>query len=336
MLERIKAQEKAIAYLKKILNQKQLAHCYLFYGPPGVGKKTAAVAFAASVCCEAPVENVACGGCANCKRIISSNYPYIRHVVPEGSAIKIRQIRELRNFLKFKIEKHIHRFIIIDKAHTMTHEAANSLLKVLEDPPGRTCFILIADNIDKMLPTVISRSQVIGFNKVSQGVIEDILKGKGYSMERITAAVPLSHGSVGRALELVENENIIIQRKKIVSFLAGLPVSSGRILEFATEINSNFDISLCLDIILSCYRDLLLWKATGREAGATNVDFLTEVKGMPLSTQDIYRSVNYILDAQKAIADNANMQLVLETLLLHLNEQASKEGKYAESSWCQV
>ncbi|NLO89809.1 MAG: DNA polymerase III subunit delta' [Clostridia bacterium] len=315
MLKEIKSQSRAVLFLEKILKSGKVGHCYLFYGPQGVGKRSTAVNFAASVLCETPRDLWACGECGTCRKIERGNYPYLRIIEPEGSTLGIGQIRQLHSFLKFKIEEGLFRFIIIDKAHNMTQEASNSLLKVLEEPPQRTCFILTADNIDMVLPTIVSRSQIVPFSRLPQGVVEEILREKGYSEEQIAAAAPIAHGSVGRALELVEDEKLEAQRRLIVDFLESLPVSSGRILEFARELGSDYDIPLSLEIMLFSYRAILLKKIEETEVRRT--------KGLlSLDLESLCASIDRVIDARKALDDNANKQLVLDTLMIDLNELA--------------
>jgi len=316
MLKQIKSQNRAVFFLEKILKSRKVGHCYLFYGPQGVGKMTAAVTFAASVLCRTPKGLWACGRCSTCRKIDRGNYPYLRIIKPEGSTLGIGQIRQLHSFLKFKIEDSYFRFIIIDKAHNMTQEASNSLLKLLEEPPQRTCFILAADNIDMVLPTIVSRSQIIPFTRIPQGVVEEILREKGYSEEKIAAAAPIAHGSVGRALELVEDEKLEAQRRLIVDFIENLPVSPGRALEFALELGSDYDISLSLEIILFSYRRLLLKKITETEVRKKN-------GLLSLDLEALCASIDRVIDAKKALDDNANKQLVLDTLMIDLNELAS-------------
>ncbi|KUK10632.1 MAG: DNA polymerase III, delta prime subunit [Clostridia bacterium 41_269] len=328
MLKQIRSQNRAVFFLEKILKSRELGHCYLFCGPQGVGKMSTAVLFAASVLCQTPRGLWACGSCATCRKIERGNYPYLRIVEPQGSTLGIGQVRQLKSFLTFKIEGNHFRFIIIDKAHNMTQEASNSLLKVLEEPPQRTCFILVADNIDMVLPTIVSRSQIIPFTRIPQGVVEEILREKGYSEEKIAAAASIAHGSVGRALELVEDEKLEAQRKMIVDFMESLPVSPGRVLEFALDLGSNFDVALTLEIILSSYRSLLLKKIT--ENGKQKED-----ESLFLDVETLCIIIDRVIKAKKDLDDNANKQLVLDTLLMDINEQVRilKEGNYATGSW---
>lgn len=325
MLDKIEAQEGAVAFLKNTIKKGKIAHAYIFAGPSGVGKYTAAKAFVAGICCKNLLEDsIACGKCSNCVRIKNGNYPYLLYIEPDGAAVKIKQIREIQNFLKFKAQDNAYRFIIIDKAHTMTTEASNSLLKALEEPPSKTCIILVSDNLNVMLPTVISRGQIVNFNKLPSNVIKNILRNNEYNAEEVSAAAAVSQGSVGKALELIKDENVQTHRREIIKFLAAFPVSVTDIFDFSKKVNSEIDIYFFIEIVLSYYRDVLIWNLTGKEGDLTNTDFIFIIKSNNnISNKSLSYFVHHILKSQKAVLDNANSQLIIETLLLKLNEQTS-------------
>lgn len=320
LLTKIRGQVNAVAFLEAVLKGGRVAHSYIFSGPAGVGKMTAAIWFAAGILCEQPQDDVPCGVCSACRKIAKGSYPYLRIISPEKNTIKISQIREINDFLKYKVEESVYRFIIIDEAHSMTPEAANSLLKILEEPPVRTTFILLVDYISKVFPTIISRCQVVNFTTLSRKTISEILLEKGFKEESIPAVLPVAQGSAGRALELSEDEALKENREKIISFLIGLPVSSRKALEFAEEC-SGMEISLCLSIVLSCYRDFLVLDG-GNTGQVINSDLLGSFKGK-FNRDRLYKSIDSIMEAQEAAGRNANKQLVLENLFLDLDGQAS-------------
>ena len=214
----------------------------------------------------------------------------------------------------------MYRFIIIDEAQTMTPEAANSLLKILEEPPSRTTFILLVDNLSKVFPTIISRCQVVNFTSLSRETISEVLLERGYGEESIAAVLHVAQGSIGRALELIEDEELQENRGKIISFLLDLPVTADRVLEFAHEC-SGMDISLCLGIIISCFRDFLVL-GRGGKSQLMNPELLVS-EGPKYNREGIYRCIESTMEAQQAAGQNANKQLVLENLFLELNRLAS-------------
>jgi len=318
-LKQIKGQTNALRFLEAALKSGRKSHSYIFNGPPGVGKRTAANWFVAGILCERPDDYVPCGACRSCRTIARENYPYLRFVAPEKSAIKINQIRDIHDFLKYRVEQSVCRFIIIDEAQTMTPEAANSLLKILEEPPHGTTFILLVDNLSRVFPTIISRCQVVNFTGLSKETISEILRERGYEEEKIAAVLPVSQGSAGRALELIEDESLQENRGKIISFLLDLPVTSDRALEFAQEC-SDLDISLSLGIIISCFRDFLVL-GRGEKSQIINPELVN--RSLKFTKNEIYKSIERIMEAQQAAGQNANKQLVLENLFLELNGLAS-------------
>lgn len=320
LITKVKGQVNALRFLHSTLKRGRIAHSYIFSGPAGVGKMSAAIWFAGGLLCETPVDHGACGACPSCRRLAKGSYPYWKTISPEKNTIKINQIRGINDFLKYKVEESVYRFIIIDEAETMTPEAQNSLLKILEEPPGRTTFILLVDNLSKVFPTIISRCQVVNFTFLSRDTISEILLARGFKEEDIAAVLPVAQGSAGRALELIEDEELKENRGRIISFLTSLPVPTSRVLEFAQEC-SNLDMSLCLSIILSCYRDLLVLN-TGNQDRIINPELAGMLKGQ-FHRESIFESIQHIMEAQQSAGHNANKQLLLESLFLDLNGQAS-------------
>ena len=336
MLERVIAQDKAVKFLHRILVAGRTAHAYIFCGPRGVGKRTAAEAFIAGHVCTSPNEGRACGCCASCTQVFKASYPNLYVLEPEKDAIRIAQTRHIQEMLKFKVEQASMRFILVDRAHLMTPEAANSLLRLLEDPPPRTCFILIVDNLNMVLSTVVSRCQVIGFNRLPASSIRNILLARGYSEEDTAAVIPLASGSIGRAIELLENEDVSFRRDKIISLLKDLPVNWDRLLDFLQESGTWKDTALDLETILAFYRDRLVWETVGNEKMVIDGRLLDVFKDSSNdSTSGAVRGrrkewllfcLHKTIQAQESLSKNANANLVLETLFLNLNEGLLEEG----------
>ncbi len=318
-LIKIKGQDRALGFLKFSLGSGHISHAYIFNGPSGVGKMTAAIWFMAGVLCRQSRQGP-CGACPDCRTVGKGSYPFQKIIYPEKNTIKIDQIRAIGEFLKYKVDPSTYRFVIIDEADTMTPEAANSLLKTLEEPPAQTTFILLVDNLSKVFSTIISRCQIVNFGALSRETMYEILMERGLEKPDIAAVLPVAYGSIGRALELMEDEDLQENRQKIISFLLGLPVSSRRILEFAQEC-SGLEISLVLDIILSCFRDLLVLDLAGKRQ-LWNPE-LEKKSGSKYGRAGLYRSIGSIMEAEQAAGQNANKQLVLENLFLELNAQAS-------------
>lgn len=173
----IKGQGFVLKVLKNQYRNKRVPHCYIFYGQKGIGKQTTAAAFSKLLNCQSPLEETdACGVCRSCRMIESGNHPEIINFNLQWQAqslgekekkrsveYKIKAIRELIRRLNLKFDSSSTRVVIIDEAERLNEDASGALLKTLEEPPDRTVFMLVVENLQKILPTIISRSQILYF-----------------------------------------------------------------------------------------------------------------------------------------------------------------------------
>lgn len=180
-----------------------LSHAYLFSGPPGVGKATAALAFVREIL------------------HFSSTHPDFLWMKRQGASVKISEIRELQEWMSYKPFQGDRRAVIIEDAHLMTLEAANALLKTLEEPPGQGVIILLADK-DSLLPTVQSRCQVIRFYPVLVPEIRAFLLEKGLEEHLAGQLAIICEGSPGRALTMsgLDVEGIFVRVTGLLQALA--------------------------------------------------------------------------------------------------------------------
>ena len=141
----------------------RIAGAYLFVGPTGVGKETVANHFAKSINC-LELDEGACGTCISCRKTADGNHPDTQIVSPSGAWIRIDQIRELQKRIVYRPYEGIRKVAILREAERMNLEAANCLLKTLEEPPAESVLILLTSNLDALIPTIRSRCQIIKFN----------------------------------------------------------------------------------------------------------------------------------------------------------------------------
>ncbi|MDF2953401.1 MAG: DNA polymerase III [Thermodesulfobacterium sp.] len=203
-LNKILKQEPAVNLLTQALRKKRLSHAYLFTGPKGVGKETTAWAFLFHLFCEKDKENP-CGECRACKKIEKEIHPDIYILFPEKREITIGQIREVIDFLKYRPLEAEYKVIFVKEADKMNPEAGNALLKSLEEPPFYAIFILLTENFSKLLPTIVSRSQIVRFRTIPKGIIKEFLK-KNFLFEEEVAdtLAEVSFGSIGKAITIAE------------------------------------------------------------------------------------------------------------------------------------
>lgn len=187
--------------------QKRLAHALLFVGPKGLGKGDLAMDFAKFLLCKQPGESMACGECKSCHLFLLSHHSDIKVISPETStkAIKIEQIREVNIFIRKSAHQGGYKVVIISAAQNMNVSASNALLKSLEEPGANTQFILIAEQVNQLLPTIISRCQQVIFATPSQAVASQWLLEQRCES---AAALEFSSGAPLLAKEISDNDQL--------------------------------------------------------------------------------------------------------------------------------
>jgi DNA polymerase-3 subunit delta' len=231
----IVGQDRASALLRTSADGDVPSHAYLFVGPAGVGKRTAAKAFACALVCE----DGGCGGCRECSRVRRGLHPDVRLIEPEGAATYlVEQVRDVISGIGLRPVEASRKIYVFDRAHTFNPEAANALLKSLEEPPDDVVIVLLADSIDAVLPTIVSRCQVVRFERIPEVLALDVLverAGLDRGMARATLAA--SGGVLSRALELASSRPRMAARDTIVRALKDLPVMDGHdVLETARSL----------------------------------------------------------------------------------------------------
>ena len=160
--EGIVGQAFAQRMLANMIRREMIPHAALLWGPAGVGKLSLAKSFAAALNCTGRGDSVsACGSCSSCRLLASGNHPDVRVVEPDRRNIGIDQIRDTIEAVSYRSYSSKWKVWIFRHADLMTEQAANSLLKILEDPPSNTVFILTAQNLYSILPTVVSRCRLV-------------------------------------------------------------------------------------------------------------------------------------------------------------------------------
>ena len=200
--EEIQGQPRAISFLERVLETGRLAHAYLFVGPEGVGRETIALSFFMRLVC---AEGRGCGKCLPCRKLLKGLHPDVEILSPSGKNIRIEQIRELEAKLHFRPLEGERRLVLLPKAEALSREAANALLKSLEEPPPYALFILITQSTEALLPTIVSRCQVLRLRPLPREVIKRLLTERfGKLPEEAEGLSFLAEGSIGRALFLSE------------------------------------------------------------------------------------------------------------------------------------
>ncbi len=319
----IQGQDLVVQFLKNSIKNNYLSHAYLFIGPKGVGKETTALAFAQGLnCLEYDYLGDSCNKWISCRKFLGGNQPDINIIKPSGLSIKIDQIRELKNKAFYKSYESKYKVIIIDDAHLLTDQASNSLLKILEEPPQNTIFILVTPEPQQLLETINSRCQQVNFNYLSDEIVSLILREKYPEYEQGAVISKFARGSVGEAIEMLNQGDVLENRDNILSFLNNLEdMSIERLLAFAEKWDKDREgVKSFLEIAQIWFRDHLVWKVTGEEMLVINQDYLKQIKTGKYTLDRINRILQILHSSSSALKYNVNPRLILEIMLLKIKK----------------
>ena len=205
----VQGRDALIHSFRNVVRSDRLAHAYLFTGLPGIGKKLFATEMAKALFCESNDDFDACDQCRSCVQMDAGSHPdFFITRRPEGkNELPIEQMRELRRRFSLTAVRGRGKFALVDDADDLNEESANCFLKTLEEPPPRSVIVLIGTSLDRQLPTIVSRCQVVRFSPLSSDQIETTLREQGLvDPELISKIVPLSQGSVGNAMAMNDPE----------------------------------------------------------------------------------------------------------------------------------
>ncbi|MFC2043754.1 ATP-binding protein [Chloroflexota bacterium] len=323
-------QTRAVSLLECSLKGGSLAHAYLFAGPAHAGKMTLALNLAQAVNCdntESP-----CGQCVSCQKVVSGHHPdvYIVGLSCQKEKphveIGIDQIRELQHSASLPPFEGKYKVFILDGAELLSIEAANSLLKTLEEPVGSVIFILLTTNEHLLPATVVSRCQRVEVFPLAIAEVETALSQKwGVELSRAKLLARLSRGLLGWAVSAILDDSLLRQRDEWLTELVDIVGGDYEerfacAAKLATEFSQNRGtVQDGLNLWLDWWRDLLLAKL-GCSDLITNVDqldTLSQITGS-YSLAQIRVLINSIQAVKWQLKQNANPRLVLETLMLDI------------------
>lgn len=326
------------ATLSKLLaDRSRLPHALLVQGATGIGKTGFARSLAASVLCEAPREGLACGQCASCHWFSQGNHPDYREVVPEAAAdeegeggeaegatpakaekakslvIKIEQIRDIADFVSLTTHRAGYRVLVIRPAETLHPNAANALLKTLEEPPPHTLIVLVSDRPARLLPTIRSRCRVLDLRMPPR---EDALKWlRAESVEAPEAALAAAGGAPLLARELAQPEEAEL-RRRIVAQLSR--PSGADPVEFAASVD-RAGVERFIYWMQTWVYDLLRVRFAGDPRHHTESAPALRARAKMADVAALFDLDRELMEARRLAAHPLNPRLLAEHLLMTYN-----------------
>ena len=325
--------DKAVGILQRSLDVGRISHAYLLAGPRQVGKGALALELAQALNCTA-VEKP-CGDCRQCSRIARGLHADVKIVGVESAgagegrgrlSISIDQVRDAQREASLKPYEGSYRVFIFDGAEQLSEEAANSLLKTLEEPPAQVVLVLLASDAGALLPTMVSRCQTLELRPVAASVIGQILQERyGADASSAGEVARLSEGRPGWAIEAVASEEVLQTLDNGLTTIEGL-VRSGveERFAYAADLASSMRRDReggrqGLALWLAWWRDVLLVKegAPGLATYGPRLETLESVAAS-LSSAQVAKAIQDIQKTMSHLDRNVNARLALEDLMLSL------------------
>lgn len=315
---------KQIGMLQKALASRRVGHAYIFCGISGIGKKTTALAFASALNCDKRANPPdACGSCPSCLKIMRGNHPDIHIVTSETQFIRIDAIRHIEQQMTFKPLEGKSRVFIIDDADRMNDQAANALLKTLEEPTLGNLIILVSARPRSLPLTILSRCQRVNFQPLLTSTVERWLVERGQkNTEPANLLASLSGGSISQALEL-DAQDMVAFRAELGRLLSSArtdePMSLLTLSAFLGE--NKKEIRQGLKIVNTYFRDALIYKETGRNSMIVNTHDLPCVLSLArrLTGQQILDNIALVEHSADLLQMNVNKSLTLDTMAFKLS-----------------
>jgi DNA polymerase-3 subunit delta' len=311
----------AVTLLRQSLAAGRVAHACLFSGPPQIGKTTLALTLAQALNCTRP--DSPCGQCPSCLKIARHLHPDVQLIVGQGAggSIKIDQIRALQREATLAPYEGRYRVFVLRRMDQATIEAANSLLKTLEEPPAHVVLGLTSVHTEAMPATVVSRCQRLDLRPIAYHDVETALHEKGLPPPRARLLARLSGGRLGWAFDACADETVLQQRQQdLDQFIQLLSADRVERFEFARQASQDATAGRRrIELWTGWWRDLLLLCTHG-EDHIVNVDRIEELRMLAgqWSPTHAWACLEALQTAAAQLKSNVNAQLVWESFLLKL------------------
>ena len=307
-----------IRILQHALERRHFGVSFLFYGPRGVGKAFAAKQFAKGLNCEKQ-SNDCCDSCSSCRTSDKGEYPDLHWFDVEGGSenIKIEQVRRMQEVMSLRPFEGKVKVCIIDNCQRLTEEAANSLLKILEEPSADSVIILMSTGLRLVLPTIASRCQKIRFSNLNRQQAECILEEKYHvNLEQRRYLAYYSDGKIGEALTLSQNE-FFTQRDAVFSMLIQ---STERKTSWEDIFKDKPHAQQALSILMSWFRDIVFVRLRMPKEYLMNQDKQRQItqQAAQYSPTQLFSMLDTLAKGFDYLKSNVNLKLLADTISVSL------------------
>lgn len=316
--------ENIIKSMQSSISHQKVSHAYIIDGQQGMGKKLLANTFAKTLLCEDGGSD-ACCRCVSCRTFDSLNNPDLIFVRPEKTkAVGVSDVREqINQSVEIKPYQSKYKIFIIEDAGNMTEQAQNALLKTLEEPPSYGIFILLTNNLNSFLPTILSRCVVFKLKPLPFHSVENyMMKNLEISKQTAHFCCVYAQGSIGVAQKLSASEEFFNMRRKIIDIFSEIQgMDYVQLFRMAKELEEfKTSIQETLDIAYMWFRDLAVYKQTDDEDLLLQRDLSEQIIAQAQNREldDILHNLELLWQTKRQLKQNANFQLAIEVLLLKM------------------
>lgn len=331
----VEGHEQIIEHLQNAIRQKKVNHAYIFNGEKGCGKKLIARTFAKTLQCEKQ-QGDACCQCRSCLQSESGNQPDVINITHEKASIGVEDIRlQINHDVSVKPYSSPYKIYIMDDADRMTEQAQNALLKTIEEPPEYAVFLLLTDNVDRLLPTVLSRCIVLNLKPVSQELIKKhLMEKRGFTDYQAELSSAFAQGNLGKAIRYAASEDFARMKDDVLRMLRKIDrLELVDLLEHIKEFSQHkLEANDYIDLMILWYRDVLMFKVTKNPNVLLFKEELRFINEQA-SVRDYEGIENIIKAMEKAkerLRANVNFDTTMELMLLTIKENGNDESSRRE------
>ncbi len=326
--QQIIGHETIIEHLQATIQASKVSHAYILHGEEGMGKKLLASAFAKTLQCQEGGIRP-CNKCVSCMQTDSGNQPDIIWVTHEKLSISVDDIRvQVNGDIRIKPFHSPYKIYIIDSAEKLTEQAQNALLKTLEEPPEYAVILLLVNNINVILPTILSRCVVLNLKPVDKKLIKEFLMEQHHIPDYMAEmAAGFSGGNVGKAIKYASSEDFERKKEDVLHILRYIDeMELSEVIAGIKTISENKpSIEDYIDLMVLWYRDVLMLKATNDPnllLYKNEFQFIRKQANIR-SYGEIENIIGAMEKAKIRLKANVNFDITIELMILKIKENSN-------------